>query len=105
MGRRLYGALGPDAATCTSVSIPHSRRDTGYLYHPSPMPPLRRAQARGVKPYGPYSLIASHVVLQHLADGLHMDLEAGSGTLEWGGRAYALRPLSLPTDLAPPGPP
>ncbi|WFD19389.1 hypothetical protein MCAP1_001619 [Malassezia caprae] len=79
--------------------------DTGYLYHPSPMPPLRRVQARGVSPYGPYSLIASHVVLQHFADGLHMDLDAGGGTLAWGGREYALQPLSLPSDLAPPRPP
>jgi len=69
------------------------------------MPPLRRAQARGVSPYGPYSLIASHVVLQHFADGLHMDLDAGGGTLTWGGREYALQPLSLPSDLTPSQPP
>ncbi|WFD23002.1 hypothetical protein MEQU1_001686 [Malassezia equina] len=79
--------------------------DTGYLYHPSPMPPLRRAKARGVSPYGPYSLIASQVVLQHLADGLQMDLEAGVGTLTWRGREYALGSLTLPNDLTPPGPP
>ncbi|WFD26923.1 hypothetical protein MNAN1_001912 [Malassezia nana] len=77
---------------------------TGYLYHPSPVPPLRRVQAQGVSPFGPYSLIASHVVLQHLSDGLHLDLEEGGGTLEWGGRTYPLRWLSLPHDLAPPRP-
>lgn len=58
-----------------------------------------------MSPFGPYSLIASQVVLQHLADGLQMDLEAGGGTLIWRGREYALGSLTLPNDLTPPGPP
>lgn len=104
VGRRLYPAVGPIAVACASVRTIDLCRDTGYLYHPSPLPPLRRAQAQGVSPFGPYSLIASHVVLQHLSDGLHLDLEGGGGTLEWGGRTYPLRWLSLPHDLVPPQP-
>lgn len=69
--------------------------DTGYLYHPSPTPPLRSRANRA--PYGAYSLVASHVVLQRLADGL--EIEDDGGTVRWQGATHALAPLE-PGDLA-----
>lgn len=79
--------------------------DTGYLYHPSPEPILRRQrntlQGGGALPWGRYSLVASHVVLQHLSEGLHIDLEAGvGGHLQWRGQMYTLDALDPDADLA-----
>ncbi|KAI3627043.1 hypothetical protein CBS14141_001044 [Malassezia furfur] len=85
--------------------------ETGYLYHPSPACPLRRAPP---DPYGKYSLVSSYVVLQRLASGLDIDLERTdvlpngrpcAGTLTWHGRTYEMGVLDPATDLTyPPRP-
>lgn len=79
--------------------------DTGYLYHPSPPAPVLRGRQRGGRndqplPWGNYSLVASHVVLQHFADGLHIEHESGmGGSLQWRGQTYALDTLRPQEDL------
>lgn len=81
---------------------------TGYVYHPSPpLPRIRRgSHAQSAAPFEGYSLVASLVVLQHLADGLIVNVEEGrgpgeqpGGELEWHGRTYSLG--VLPTSGPP----
>ena len=91
--------------------------ETGYLYHPSPYPPLsrwqRRAQEGVPSPYGRYSLISSYAVLQRLAQGLDIDPELHqgerrddgrpcAGTVEWRGERHRLGLLDPEQDLAQP---
>ncbi|GAA5995053.1 uncharacterized protein JCM10292_004508 [Rhodotorula paludigena] len=59
---------------------------TGYLFHPSP--PLRRKVDR----YGPYSLLRSSLVLEHLSSSLELDDKLG-GSFEWAGRRREIRLL------------
>lgn len=88
-----------------------SRSVSGYLYHPSPPTPLKRAPP---EPYGKYSLISSYVVLQHLVAGLDIDLACtdtlpsgrrSAGTLAWQGQTYTLGVLDPKADLPPQAPP
>ncbi|UZJ52156.1 hypothetical protein CBS101457_001476 [Exobasidium rhododendri] len=84
------------AGTFTCKFEPSSLRvdsETGYVYHPSPIPPLRSIQkkieAEGptANPYGAYSLLSSALVLQRLATGLDVDPDAfvdgEGGSIEW----------------------
>lgn len=109
----VYRHLSPDKGTLTwggDYQVPFTpsalrvHPDTGYLYHPSPPAPELRGRRRngdnGSLPWGNYSLVASHVVLQHLADGLHIELESGvGGFLQWQGQTYALDTLKPLQDL------
>lgn len=78
-------------------------QDTGYLFHPSPEPPLaslRRKAEQGASyhPYGAYSLLSSNLVLQRLASGLELDIDCFAdgvgGSIEYKGRRYDLGLLS-----------
>ncbi|GAA5821823.1 hypothetical protein JCM10212_003232 [Sporobolomyces blumeae] len=73
---------------------------TGYLFHPSPPPPP--ASRRSALPstgsrYGPYSLLRSSLVLEHIADSLALDdNDAGSnggGSYEFDGKRYQIEAL------------
>ncbi|WFC97686.1 hypothetical protein MYAM1_000405 [Malassezia yamatoensis] len=79
---------------------------TGYLYHPSPACPLRRAPP---DPYGKFSLVSSYVVLQTLAADLDIDLERSdtlpngrqcAGTISWHNITYPMGVLRPEEDLA-----
>ncbi|KAL4401003.1 hypothetical protein ACI68E_002327 [Malassezia pachydermatis] len=78
--------------------------ETGYLYHPSPVPPRRqrRATSSTPSPYGAYSLVASHVVLQHFAETLEIDIDQGGGSVVWQGQAHRLALLDPHEDLGVP---
>lgn len=69
--------------------------ETGYVYHPSPTPPLtslRKQVTKDFHPYGAYSLLSSALVLQRLATGLDIDPDAFAdhhgGSIEWHGKRY-----------------
>ncbi|PWN33864.1 uncharacterized protein FA14DRAFT_108073, partial [Meira miltonrushii] len=69
--------------------------ETGYVYHPSPVPPLtslRKQVTKDFHPYGAYSLLSSALVLQRLATGLDIDPDAFAdqhgGSIEWHGKRY-----------------
>ena len=71
--------------------------ETGYVYHPSPVPPLtslRKQITKDFHPYGAYSLLSSDLVLQRLASGLDIDPDAfvnhQGGSIEWHGKRYAM---------------
>lgn len=89
------------AGSYTSTFDPSSLMvdpDTGYVFAPSPLPPLRSARKRveehGVQsnPYGQYSLLSSALVLQRLATGLDIDpdafLHGKGGSIEWKGKRW-----------------
>lgn len=69
--------------------------ETGYVYHPSPVPPLtslRKQVTENYHPFGAYSLLSSSLVLQRLASGLEIDpdlfAEQQGGSIEWHGKRY-----------------
>jgi Domain of unknown function (DUF4505) len=71
--------------------------ETGYVYHPSPFPPLTSLQKKVTKdyhPYGAYSLLSSALVLQRLASGLDIDpvsfADHQGGSIEWKGKRYTM---------------
>jgi hypothetical protein len=95
------------AGTYTSTFDPSSLKvdpDTGYVYHPSPLPLLqsgrKRVEEHGSKanPYGQYSLLSSALVLQRLATGLDVDPDAfgdgKGGSIEWKGKRWEMGILS-----------
>lgn len=83
--------------------------ETGYVYHPSPVPPLRSVQRRvseaaspieeaAANPFNTYSLLSSALVLQRLATGLDLDPDqfdrGAGGSVEWKGQRYEMGILS-----------
>lgn len=69
-------------------------KESGYLYHPSPLPSSRRNsnqnQMELISPYGPYSLLSSSLVLSNLSDSLELDLEAETGSFVWNDKKYEI---------------
>jgi len=61
---------------------PHS----GYLYHPSPLPPKSRRRSNPTSRYGPYSLLRSSLVLEAFAKTL--DISDAGGSFEWEGKRW-----------------
>lgn len=78
--------------------------ETGYVYHLSPVSPLRSARKRveeggsTANSYGKYSLLSSALVLQRLATGLDVDPEAfkegKGGSIEWKGKRWEMGVIS-----------
>jgi len=80
-------------------------RESGYLYHPSPYPRtltwnkrVKAAQEVGEplppKPFGPYSLVSSSLVLDNFSQGLNLTPETfdqgKGGTIEWKGKKWEI---------------
>ncbi|BGP21637.1 hypothetical protein JCM10295v2_000512 [Rhodotorula toruloides] len=64
--------------------------ESGYLFHPSPLPSRRRAAE--TSRYGPYSLLKSSLVLEHFASSLEYD-DDGRGSFEYQGKRFDLEKL------------
>ncbi|TNY19757.1 Alpha/Beta hydrolase protein [Rhodotorula diobovata] len=67
---------------------------TGYLFHPSPLPPRTRRRQDAPSRYGPYSLLRSSLVIEHFAKSLELEEEeGGGGTFEYAGEQHRIEPL------------
>merc|ERR1711939_97222 len=67
---------------------------TGYLFHPSPLPPRTRRRQDAPSRYGPYSLLRSSLVIEHFAKSLELEEEeGGGGTFEYAGEQPRIEPL------------
>lgn len=92
---RLLTSSAPDLRYAGSLTYPFDpaalRVDstTGYLYHPSP---LSRRTKRSH--FGPYSLLRSSLVLEHLSESLELEADpAAGGSYEFEGERYRLTSL------------
>lgn len=68
--------------------------ESGYLYHPSPLPNQRRQRSgQLISQFGPYSLLRSSLVLDNFADSLEMENDE-SGSFEWEGKRWKIGKLA-----------
>lgn len=95
LGTLRWGGSFTDSFDPSSLKVDP---ETGYVYHPSPISPLRSAREKvkqgglAANSYGEYSLLSSALVLQRLATGLDVDPEAfqegKGGSIEWEGKRW-----------------